>query len=161
MKRISPLYVRMALYIGAAIAGFVLLAMASLVLIASSQLENYLAAREGSLGKDAARVLAAGGPPALREWMTDPRTLPEDVALYVLDAEGRDLAGKTLPPQYDNFVDRFVLAGLRGEERDFRPIRLAPLLVAPDGTRYAFLLLPDRIAPWGIRPRWPRSSSRR
>ena len=149
MKRISPLYVRMALYIGAAIAGFVLLAMASLVLIASSQLENYLAAREGSLGKDAARVLAAGGPPALREWMTDPRTLPEDVALYVLDAEGRDLAGKTLPPQYDNFVDRFVLAGLRGEERDFRPIRLAPLLVAPDGTRYAFLLLPDRIAPWG------------
>jgi hypothetical protein len=48
MKRISPLYLRMALYIGAAIAGFVLLAMASLVLIASSQLENYLAAREGS-----------------------------------------------------------------------------------------------------------------
>lgn len=149
MKRISPLYLRMALYIGAAVVGFVMLALASLVLIASSQLENYLAAREGSLGRDAARVLASGGAPALRAWMADPRTLPEDVALYVLDAEGRDLAGKRLPAQYTAFVERFVLTGLRGDEQDFRPIRLAPLLVAPDGRRYAFLLLPERIAPWG------------
>ncbi len=149
MKRISPLYLRMALFIGAAVVGFVMLALASLVLIASSQLENYLAAREGSLGRDAARVLATGGAPALRAWMADPRTLPEDVALYVLDAEGRDLAGKRLPAQYAAFVERFVLTGLRGDEQDFRPIRLAPLLVAPDGRRYAFLLLPERIAPWG------------
>ena len=149
MKRISPLYLRMALYIGAAIAGFVLLALASLLLVASSQLANYLAAREGALGRSAAAVLATGGPPALREWMARPDTLPEDVALFVLDARGRDLAGKTLPPQYARFVERFVLAGLRDETENFRPIRLAPLLVAPDGTRYAFLLLPDRIAPWG------------
>jgi two-component system OmpR family sensor kinase len=149
MRPVSRLYLRMALYIGVAIAGFVLLALASLLLVASSQLANYLAAREGSLGRNAASVLAKGGTPALRVWMVRPDTLPEDVALYVLDERGRDLAGKQLPSQYKRFVERFVLAGLRGEEQDFRPIRLAPLLVAPDGTRYAFLLLPDRIAPWG------------
>ena len=147
--RISRLYLRMALYIGAAIAGFVLLGLASLVLVASRQLDNYLQAREGALGQEAARVLAAGGPTALRRWMTAPGTLPDGVALYVLDAEGRDLAGKTLPVSYRSFVQRFVLAGTRDERANFQPIRLAPLLIAPDGARYAFLLLPERIAPWG------------
>jgi len=145
----SKLYQRMALYIGAAIAAFVLLGVASLVLVASQQLQNYLAAREGSLGAEAARVLDQGGQSALLAWMRDPNTLPNGVALYVLDGSGRDLDGKPLPAQYQNFVERFVLAGTRGEADNFRPIRLAPLLVAPDGTRYAFLLLPDRIAPWG------------
>lgn len=147
--RLSRLYLRMALYIGAAIAGFVLLGLASLVLVASKQLENYLVAREGSLGRDAARVLAEGGTPALRQWMTTPGTLPDGVVLYVLDGEGRDLRGQTLPPQYVRFVNRFVLGAVREDETYFRPIRLAPLLIAPDGQRYAFLLLPERIAPWG------------
>jgi two-component system sensor histidine kinase CpxA len=139
----------MALYIGAAIAGFVLLGLASLVLVASKQLENYLLAREGTLGRDASRVLAQGGTPALRQWMTTPGTLPDGVALYVLDVEGRDIGGQTLPPQYERFVERFVLGAVRDEGDYFRPIRLAPLLITPDGQRYAFLLLPERIAPWG------------
>jgi two-component system sensor histidine kinase CpxA len=139
----------MALYIGAAIAGFVLLGLASLVLVASKQLENYLLAREGTLGRDASRVLAQGGTPALRQWMTTPGTLPDGVALYVLDSEGRDIGGQTLPPQYERFVERFVLGAVRDEGDYFRPIRLAPLLITPDGQRYAFLLLPERIAPWG------------
>lgn len=146
---LSRLYLRMALYIGAAIAGFVLLGLASLVLVASKQLENYLLAREGTLGRDASRVLAEGGAPALRQWMTTPGTLPDGVALYVLDGEGRDLGGQALPPQYERFVERFVLGAVRDEDEYFRPIRLAPLLIAPDGQRYAFLLLPERIAPWG------------
>lgn len=148
-RRLSRLYLRMALYIGAAIAGFVLLGLLTLVLVASRQLENYLAAREGSLGSEAARVLATGGTPALKTWMTTPGNLPDGVALYVLDGEGRDLLGQRLPRQYGRFVDRFVLAAVREETDSFQPIRLAPLLVAPDGTRYAFLLLPERIAPWG------------
>ena len=149
IRRVSPLYVRMAVYIGAAIVGFVLLALASLALIASRQLENYLLAREGSLGRDAAQVLSSGGRDALREWMADPRTIPDGVVLYILDAEGRDLGGKELPASYRRFVERFVLAAVREEQSNFSPIRLAPLLVAEDGTRYAFLLLPERIAPWG------------
>lgn len=148
-RRVSPLYLRMALYIGAAIAGFVLLGLASLVLVASRQLENYLAAREGTLGRDAARILTEGGAPALRAWMTTPGNLPDGVAVYVLDEQGRDLAGRRLPPQYVRFVDRFVLGAVREHDENFQPIRLAPLLVAPDGKRYAFLLLPERIAPWG------------
>jgi len=147
--QLSRLYLRMALYIGAAIAGFVLLGLASLVLVASKQLENYLLAREGTLGRDASRVLAQGGTPALKQWMSTPGTLPDGVALYVLDSDGRDLGGQTLPPQYERFVERFVLGAVRDEDDYFRPIRLAPLLITPDGQRYAFLLLPERIAPWG------------
>lgn len=148
-RRISRLYVRMALYIGAAIAGFVLLGLASLVLVTSRQLENYLQAREGALGQQAAQILAEGGTEALRQWMNAPGTVPDGVSLYVLDAEGADLAGKTLPVSYRTFVQRFVLAGTSPGTANFQPIRLAPLLVAADGSRYAFLLLPERIAPWG------------
>ncbi len=83
IRRVSPLYVRMAVYIGAAIVGFVLLALASLALIASQQLENYLLAREGSLGRDAAQVLSRGGRDALREWMADPRTIPAYVGIII------------------------------------------------------------------------------
>ena len=146
--RLSRLYLRMALYIGAAIAGFVLLGLLSLVLVASRQLESYLQAREGALGQEAAQVLAEGGTTALRRWMNAPGTVPEGVALYVLDAQGRDLAGKTLPVSYRRFVQRFVLAA-RDDAANFEPIRLAPLLIDADGSRYAFLLLPERIAPWG------------
>jgi two-component system sensor histidine kinase CpxA len=81
--------------------------------------------------------------------MTTPGTLPDGVALYVLDSDGRDIGGQTLPPQYERFVERFVLGAVRDEGDYFRPIRLAPLLITPDGQRYAFLLLPERIAPWG------------
>lgn len=139
----------MALYIGVAIVGFVLLGLATLLLVASRELDTYLQAREGALGRDAAAVLESGGPPALLRWMETPGTVPEGVAVYVLDTEGRDLAGKTLPSQYRSFVERFVLVGTRDEGQSFRPIRLAPLLVAPDGTRYAFLILPEGITPWG------------
>lgn len=147
--RLSKLFLRMALYIGVAIVGFVLLGLATLLLVASRELDTYLQAREGALGRDAAAVLESGGPPALLRWMETPGTVPEGVAVYVLDTEGRDLAGKTLPSQYRSFVERFVLVGTRDEGQSFRPIRLAPLLVAPDGTRYAFLILPEGITPWG------------
>lgn len=139
----------MALYIGAAIAGFILLGLASLVLVASRQLDTYLQAREGALGQTAAAILHDGGVPALRAWMQTPGNTPEDVALFILDAEGRDIAGKTLPLSYRSFVNRFVLAAVHDDGANFRPIRLAPLLVGPDGSRYAFLLIPERIAPWG------------
>ncbi|MFO1426091.1 MAG: hypothetical protein U1F11_03780, partial [Steroidobacteraceae bacterium] len=64
MPRPTRLFWRMALYIGAALAAFVLLSTASLALLASSELEGYVAARHGTLGREAARVLATGGRPA-------------------------------------------------------------------------------------------------
>ena len=58
------LYLRMSLYIGAALLAFIGLAVASVVAVASLQLESYIATRQSTLGQTAADVLARGGRPA-------------------------------------------------------------------------------------------------
>ena len=55
------LYLRLALYIGAALAVFVLLGAASLAFIASYELRGYSLARQSPLAKDAAVILARDG----------------------------------------------------------------------------------------------------
>lgn len=147
----SRLYWRMATYIAAAILGFVLLGIGSLAIVASGELENYLSARKGDLGRDAARVLASEGLPGLRTWLQTPENIPDGVAVFVLDESGRDIRDQELPAVYQNFVSRFVLPGEGDarEPRNFRPLRLAPQIIAPDGSAYAFLLVPERVAPWG------------
>lgn len=147
----SRLFLRMATYIGAAILGFVLLGIGSLALVVSGELESYLSARKGELGREAAQVLAAEGLSGLREWLQQPENVPEGVALYVLDEYGRDVGGREIPARYQNFIARFVLPSQtdRRGPTNFRPLRLAPQLVAENGETYAFLLLPSRVAPWG------------
>ncbi len=61
------LYLRMSLYIGAALLAFIGLAVASVVAVASLQLESYIATRQSTLGRTAADVLASGGRPALEQ----------------------------------------------------------------------------------------------
>ncbi len=145
----SRLYWRMTLYIGAAILAFVMLGLSSLVLVASRELQDYVAAREGSLAREASRVLAAADLPGLRRWIAEGGRVPEDVQVYVLDSAGRNVLGPPLPERYDRFVRRFVLGTGEPAGSSYRPIRLAPLLVAPDGREYAFLILPRGVELWG------------
>lgn len=145
----SRLYWRMTLYIGAAILAFVMLGVSSLALVASRELQDYVAAREGTLAREASRVLAADGLPGLQRWIAAGGRVPEDVAVYVLDESGRNVLGPPLPERYQRFVRRFVLGTVEPAGSGYRPIRLAPLLLAPDGREYAFLLLPRGIELWG------------
>jgi len=143
------LYLRMAVYIGATLAAFVLVGAAILALIASYELQGYVATRHGSLGQEAADVLAAGGQSALQQWLAEEAQIPPDVSIYILDQESRDILGRQLPGELTNFVRNFVTMPVTETESNFRPLRLAPQLIGPDKQTYAFLVLPKTIGIWG------------
>jgi two-component system sensor histidine kinase CpxA len=141
----SRLYWRMALYIGAALVAFVVLSLASVWFVAAGELQNYTATKHSGLGREAARVLADGGREALVRWLQRDAAIPSDVTVYVLDGDSRDLRGQPLPRLYADFVRRSVVGPPERPDDAFRPVRLAPQLVGPDGQLYTFLVLPNRI----------------
>ncbi len=142
------LYWRMAVYISAALAAFVLLGVASVGLVASIQLENYVATRQSPLGREAAAVLSAGGESALRDWLHS-AAIPGGVTVFVLDSQSRDILGREIPGEFANFVRESVVGPPEVATANYRPVRLAPQLIGPDGSAYAFLVLPSQISLWG------------
>lgn len=149
MELPSPrIYWRMALYIGAALAAFVVLAAGAVLLVASAELESYVATRQSSLGQEAADRLTAGGRTALEEWLRT-ADLPRDVTVYVLDKDSRDILGRPLPAYLQDFVRTSVVGPREPPGANYRPVHLAPQLIGRDGAVYAFLPLPNRISLFG------------
>lgn len=142
----TRLYWRMALYIGAALALFTVLAVGSVVLVASQELANYTATRHSPLGREAATVLRAGGRERLAQWLADEAVVPPGVTVYIFDPAGRDILGRAPPALYAEFIQRSVVGPPARYDDNYRPVRLAPQLVAADGATYAFLVLPNRIS---------------
>jgi two-component system sensor histidine kinase CpxA len=91
-------------------------------------------------------VLSAGGREALVRWLDQDAAIPSDVTVYVLDARSQDLRGQPLPGLYADFVRRSVVGPPESPGDAFRPVRLAPQLLGPDGQLYTFLVLPNRIS---------------
>lgn len=143
------LFLRTSLYIGVAIASFVSIGVISVLLVAAAELRGYIETRAGTLGEQAAAVLADGGSEALRNWLLNEADIPAGVSIYVLDDASRDLLGKQLPEQYSDFVRDSVIGKPAGVDSNYLPVRLAPQLIAPDGQRFAFLVLPKGISLWG------------
>ncbi|MDQ1302561.1 MAG: Histidine kinase [Pseudomonadota bacterium] len=143
------LYLRMSLYIGAALLAFIGLAVASVVAVASLQLESYIATRQSTLGQTAADVLARGGRPALEAWLRTDAAIPAGVTLFILDENGDDILDRRIPPSYVNFVRHSVVNTPELPTSNYRPVRLAPQLIGPDHRAYAFLVLPNQISVWG------------
>lgn len=142
------LYWRIALYIGVALVAFVLLGVGSVGLVASIQLENYASTRQSPLGREAAEVLSAEGRPGLERWLRS-AAVPRGVVILVLDSGSRDILGREVPPEYASFVRQSVVGPAETPSRNYRPVRLAPQLIGPDGEAYAFLVLPSEIRLWG------------
>ncbi|MDH5276159.1 MAG: ATP-binding protein [Gammaproteobacteria bacterium] len=142
------LYWRIALYISAALAAFVLLGIVSVVLVASIQLENYITIRQGPLGQEAATVLSAEGEAGLQRWLRS-TAVPRDVTVFVLDSGSRDILEREIPSEYEEFVRASVVGPPESAVGNYRPVRLAPQLIGPDGAVYAFLVLPSAIKLWG------------
>ncbi len=145
----TRLYWRMALYIGAALAAFIALALASVLFVASQELANYTATRHSTLGHQAADVLRTRGTDGLARWLRTEATVPSDVTVYVLDERSRDILGRPLPEFYASFIRKSVVGPRANVDDNYRPVRLAPQLVGPDGRLYAFLVLPNRISFFG------------
>ncbi|MCL4790848.1 MAG: HAMP domain-containing histidine kinase [Gammaproteobacteria bacterium] len=143
------LYLRMSLYIGAALLAFIGLAVASVVAVASFQLESYIATRQSALGRTAADVLASGGRPALEQWLRTDAAIPSGVTIFILDENGDDILDRRIPPSYVNFVRHSVVNAPELPTSNYRPVRLAPQLIGPDNHAYAFLVLPNQISVWG------------
>jgi two-component system OmpR family sensor kinase len=143
---LTRLYWRMALYIGAALALFTVLAVGSVMLVASQELANYTATRHSPLGREAAAVLRAGGRERLAQWLAREAAVPPGVTIYIFDANGRDILGRAPPALYARFIQRSVVGPPATYADSYRPVRLAPQLVAADGSTYAFLVLPNRIS---------------
>jgi signal transduction histidine kinase len=122
------------------------------VFVASRQLENYSATRHGQLGREAAAVLVAGGRPALERWLRTEARIPPRVNVYVFDEDGNDILGRRPPGELREFIRKSVVGVTTPETVSYRPVRLAPQLVGPDGARYAFLVLPSGIGIFGNLP---------
>jgi two-component system sensor histidine kinase CpxA len=143
------LYFRMALYISAALVAFVALGIGAAVFVASTELENYSATRHGTLGQKAADILTEQGREGLGRWLTSDAAIPDDVTVYVLDEQSRDILDRPLPRELEGFIRQSVVGPPDAADGSFRPVRLAPQLIGPDGERYAFLVLPNRIGIFG------------
>lgn len=143
------LYLRMAFYIGSALLAFIGLAVASVAAVASFQLESYIATRQSRLGQTAANMLASGGRSALEKWLHTDAAVPPDVTIFILDENGDDIFGRRVPPSYANFVLHSVVTAPELPNANYRPVRLAPQLIGPNGEAYAFLVLPNQISVWG------------
>lgn len=143
------LFLRMAMHIGFALGAFVLIGAASLGLIAASELRGYIETRNSTLGEQAASVLAAGGESALIDWISNEATIPEDVNVYILDEYSNDILGRNVPSQYAEFIRNSVVGLPAKPDSNFRPVRLAPQLIGPDGRLYSLLVLPRGISLWG------------
>ena len=143
------LYLRMVVYISAALIAFILLGVLSLYLIASYELRGYITARQSPLAQEAAGVLAAGGQSALQDWLRKKQSANQDFTIYVLDAQSQDLLGRALPAQIAGFVRDSVVGTSAEQISNLLPVRLTPQLVAPDGSILSFLLLPKSITLWG------------
>ncbi len=139
------LYLRMVVYIGAALIAFILLGVVSLFLIASYELRGYITARQSPLAQEAAAVLAAGGQSALQDWLKQQQRTKQDFTIYVLDEQSKDLLDRELPSQLAGFVRDSVVGTSAEPTGNLLPVRLTPQLVAPDGSTLSFLLLPKSI----------------
>jgi two-component system sensor histidine kinase CpxA len=144
------LYLRMVVYIGAALIAFILVGAVSLFLIASYELRGYVAARQSPLAQEAAAVLITGGQPALQEWLQEALNEEQDFTIYILDGQSRDLLGRPLPANLAGFIRESVVgAPSDAADDNLLQARLTPQLVAPDGTLLSFLVLPKSITLWG------------
>ena len=142
------LYVRMALYIGAALSAFVLIGAFAFASIAAWELQGYVQTRESDPGRAGAAVLAAEGRSGLVRWLQDEAAVPEDAIVYVFDETGDDILGRPIPEMYRSFVES-VAADKEAADDNFLPVRLISQAVAPDGRVYSFLPVPRNITLFG------------
>lgn len=139
------LYLRMALYIGAALLAFVLIGALAFASIAAWELRGYLETRNSAVGNEAARIIRDGGRPALEQWLRAATDIPGDADVYVFDTTGRDVLGRPIPDLYLEFVQSALTAARVETSGNFRPIRLTAQIVGPDGAVYSILIVPRNV----------------
>ncbi|HNR23106.1 MAG TPA: HAMP domain-containing sensor histidine kinase [Steroidobacteraceae bacterium] len=146
----SPLYWRLFLTVAAAIVLFIALAIVTLALLVSRELEGYVHARQSPLGQQAADVFTRGGHDALRRWLTGGAAgIPGDVTVYVVAPDGTELLGRELPGWSARMMRAIAAHGPDPHPDNYRPTVLAPQLVGANGEVLSLFVMPRNVGPWG------------
>ncbi len=143
--------------------------------VAAREYESREFQRRPAIAIEASEVLAKGGVGSLRTWLRANSHTMADRDLYIIGPDGADILGRSLsenaarrlqffresmsdadsggPPGGGPPPDLEPPAGREGPRgpppRNFRPQRVLPQIVAPDGTAYTVLLVPRRPSIFG------------
>ena len=146
----SPLYWRLFLTVAAAIVLFIALALATIAVLASHELEGYVHARQSPLGRKAADALTAGGIDGLRTWLERGDTgIPGDVTVYVVAPDGSEIRGRELPGWAARTMRAIAAHGPEPHPDNYRPTILAPQLIGRDGEVLSMFVMPRNVGPLG------------
>jgi len=101
--------------------------------------------RQDQMAHEASSVLAAGGVPGLRDWLSQQTARVAPDRLFVLDRHGNDLLGRRVPEFLRTRFGRGASAGPVPElPPDTRDVRWLSQLVSPNDETYALSLLRAR-----------------
>jgi two-component system, OmpR family, sensor kinase len=125
--------------------------------VAAREYESREFQRRPAIAIEASEVLAKGGVDALRTWLRANSHTMADRDLYIIGPDGADILGRSLSENAARRLQFFresmsdaEPAGPPGTPpRNFRPQRVLPQIVAPDGTAYTVLLVPRRPSIFG------------
>jgi two-component system, OmpR family, sensor kinase len=101
-----------------------------------------------------ARTLEAHGEQGLREWLSDNDRLGRTI-LLIIKPDGEELLGRPVPGRWLRYIRETSLAS-PGDPTNFRPRRLVPRLIGPDGSEYNLVFSRPPPTLFGVLD-WPRT----
>jgi two-component system, OmpR family, sensor kinase len=117
--------------------------------VAAREYESQEAQRRPNIALQASEVLATGGIAALTHWLKANQHSIPDRDLYIIGPDGRDLLGRRLSEAAARRLEFFNRELGQLPPGNFRPPRVAPQIVGPDGSAYTVLLVPRRPSIFG------------
>ena len=133
-------WVAMALIVGSSIA--------TTYTITSREFDPPESLRRPSAAIQASEVLAQGGLNALKRWLSSNKDALGDRDLFIVGPDGAEILGRHLPESAVRRLEYLNRDNAPGTG-NFRPSRVAPQIVAADGSTYTVLFTPRRPSIFG------------
>jgi two-component system OmpR family sensor kinase len=147
---VRSLYLRIFVTIGLTMMLLVAVSVIVSFHVAAEWLDDSGEALPRELIEEASRRLAEGGESALTDWLREQERMPSAAVLLVIDASGRELLGREIPPQHERRLRRMREWGQARGPRNLRPPRFMPRIVDATGAEYLVVPTPRRLGPLGF-----------
>jgi len=144
------LYLRIFITIGLTMMLLVAVSVLVSFHIANEWLDEPGEAQPRELIAEASQRLADGGESALKDWLREQARTPSAAVLLVIDASGRELLGREIPPQHERRLRRMREWGQSRWPQNLRPPRFMPRIVDATGAEYFVVPIPRRLGPLGL-----------
>jgi two-component system OmpR family sensor kinase len=133
-------WVAMALIVGSSIA--------TTYTITSREFDPPESQRRPSMAIQASEILAHGGVGALKSWLSSNKDAIGDRNFFIVGPDGAEILGRQLPESAVRRLEYLNRDSTPGNG-NFRPSRVAPQIVAADGSIYTVLFTPRRPSIFG------------